>query len=160
MIREQFTSHVKSTQRAFRRFLVALCCGDTQLADDIAQEAYMKAYLTCESFNQPEKFGAWLHRIGYHTFLNHKRGERKTVDYDEAPDIAADDTSDAAFSYQELYAALDALPAKERTSILLFYMEDYSIKEIAGIVEVSADAVRQHLSRGRKHLRHILTIQK
>ena len=50
MTREQFISHVESTQKAFRRFLVALCCGDTALADDIAQESYIKAYLPAIRF--------------------------------------------------------------------------------------------------------------
>ena len=60
MTREQFISHVESTQKAFRRFLVALCCGDTALADDIAQESYIKAYLSCDSFSNLEKFNAWI----------------------------------------------------------------------------------------------------
>ena len=51
MTREQFTAHVEATQKAFRRFLVALCCGDSALADDIAQESYIKAYLSCDSFS-------------------------------------------------------------------------------------------------------------
>ena len=73
MTREQFITHVEGTQKAFRRFLVALCCGDTQLADDIAQEAYIKAYLSCDSFNSPDKFNAWIFRIGYNTFIDHRR---------------------------------------------------------------------------------------
>ncbi|MCI9284811.1 MAG: RNA polymerase sigma factor [Muribaculaceae bacterium] len=158
MDREQFISHVEGTQNAFRRFLVALCCGDAQLADDIAQEAYIKAYLSCDSFNSPDKFNAWIYRIGYNTFLNHKRSEHMFASYDEARHIQAAGTApDGAFRYQGLYQALDMLPDKERTSVLLFYMEGYSIKEIAGIVDASPDAVKQHLSRGRNHLRGLLS---
>lgn len=157
MTREQFISHVEGSQRAFRRFLTALCCGDAQLADDVAQEAYIKAYLGCGDFNNPDKFNAWIYRIGYTTFLNHKRSERVFAGYDATAQVAADDRADAAFRYQALYAALERLPAKERTSVLLHYMEGYSVKEIAAIVEVSADAVKQHLSRGRSHLRGLLT---
>lgn len=157
MTREQFISHVKSTQQAFRRFLVALCCGNAQLADDIAQEAYIKAYMTSDSFDTPGKFRAWIYKIGYNTFLNCRRDEKITVDYEEAKSIAAEERTDAAFNYQSLYDALDRLPAKERVSIVLFYMENYSIKEIAGMTETSSDAVKQHLSRGRKHLRNLLT---
>lgn len=161
MTREQFIAHVESSQRAFRRFLVALCCGDTALADDIAQESLIKAYMSSDGFNSPDKFNAWIYRIGYNTFLNHKRAARPTTDYDAARDIASDIETDGAFRYQELYAALNSLPPKERTSILLFYIEDYSVKEIAGIVGASQDAVKQHLSRGRSHLRGLLkTTQK
>lgn len=157
MNREQFITHVAATEKAFRRFLVALCCGDSALADDVAQEAYIKAYLSCESFRDPEKFNAWIFRIGYTTFLNHKRSERQFADYDEASTVAATDATDSGFRYQELYAALNRLPDKERTSVLLFYMQGYSIKEIAEIEEASQDAVKQHLSRGRNHLRGYLS---
>ncbi|MDE6866670.1 MAG: RNA polymerase sigma factor, partial [Muribaculaceae bacterium] len=84
MTREQFISHVEATQKAFRRFLVALCCGDSALADDIAQESYIKGYLSCDSLSNPEKFSAWIYKIGYNTFLNHKRGERLSVNIDDA----------------------------------------------------------------------------
>lgn len=156
MTREQFISHVEGTQKAFRRFLVALCCGDSALADDIAQESYIKAYLSCDSFRNPDKFNAWIFRIGYTTFINHKRSEKCFSDYEQAKDIASADTSDSQFRYQDLYAALNKIPGKERTSVLLYYMEGYSIKEIAEIVESSQDAVKQHLSRGRNHLRALL----
>ncbi|MBD5237814.1 MAG: RNA polymerase sigma factor [Bacteroidales bacterium] len=157
MTREQFISHVEATQKSFRRFLVALCCGDNALADDIAQESYIKGYLSCDSFSNPEKFSAWIYKIGYNTFLNHKRGERLSVNIDDAKEIHSDDKADVSFAYQDLYKALKNISAKERTSILLFYMQGYSIKEIAAIEEISQDAVKQHLSRGRYHLRGLLS---
>lgn len=158
MDREQFISQVKGTQKAFRRFLVALCCGDSQLADDIAQEAYIKAYISSDSLNDTDKFNAWMFRIGYMTFINHKRSQKEFLDYEQACNVPTDMTSDSIFRYQELYGALNRLPNKERTSILLYYMEGYSIKEISEIVDVSQDAVKQHLSRGRNHLRSLLSI--
>lgn len=159
MTREQFISHVEATQKAFRRFLVALCCGDTSLADDVAQESYIKAYLSCDSFSNLKKFNAWIFKIGYNTFLNHKRGERLTVGIEDAKDISTHESADSSFEYQNLYDALNKIPTKERTSILLFYMQGYSIKEIAEIQETSQDAVKQHLSRGRTHLRCLLSIK-
>lgn len=156
MTREQFISHVESTQRAFRRFLTALCCGDSKLADDVAQEAYIKAYLSCDDFNNAEKFNAWIFRIGYNTFLNHQRQQRLFCNVEEARTIAGDTSADGAFEYQELYRALDLLTDTERTSILLFYLEGYAVKEIAEIVGASQNAVKQHLSRGRNHLKNIL----
>lgn len=158
MTREQFISHVESTQKAFRRFLVALCCGDTALADDVAQESYIKAYMSCDTFSNPDKFNAWIFKIGYNTFINHKRGERLTVDIDNAKDIHAHNSADSSFAYQDLFDALNRLSSKERTSILLFYMQGYSVKEIAEIQDTTQQAVRQHLSRGRVHLRDLLSI--
>lgn len=157
MTREEFIKHVEGTQKAFRRFLVALCGGDSQLADDIAQEAYIKAYLSCDSFSSPDKFNAWIFRIGYTTFLSHKRSQRSFSDYSEVVQISSDDTPDNNFQYEGLYRALNSLSEKERTSVLLYYMEGYSVKEIADIIDASQAVVKQHLSRGRNHLRTLLS---
>lgn len=156
MTREDFITHVEGTQRAFRRFLVALCCGDSQLADDIAQESLIKAYLSSEGFRDADKFTSWIYRIGYNTFLNYRRSAKKTEGYGAAEEVPAQEATDSAFRYQALYAALDRLSVTERTSIILFYMEGYSIKEIAEIENVSQDAVKKHLSRGRMHLRDLM----
>ena len=157
MTREQFVKYIEGTQEAFRRFLVALCCGDSALADDIAQDTYIKAYLSCDSFRNPDKFKSWIFSIGHNTFLSHIRSQKSFADYNEAQSVTAPDVSDSRFRYQELYSALGKLPDKERTSVLLFYMEGYQIKEIADIEGTSRDAVKQHLSRGRIHLRGLLS---
>lgn len=159
MTREQFISHVEGTQKAFRSFLVALCCGDSALADDIAQESYIKAYLSCDGLENPQKFKAWIFRIGYNAFLSHKRAEKKYADYEEAANIVSEEETDSKYRYQDLYMALNGLTNMERSSILLFYKEDYSIKEIAEIEGTSVEAVKQHLSRGRKHLKILLSNQ-
>ncbi|MDE5791583.1 MAG: RNA polymerase sigma factor [Muribaculaceae bacterium] len=156
MTREDFIRHVEATQKPFRRFLVALCCGDSQLADDIAQESYIKGYLSSESFRDDDKFTSWIYRIGYNTFLNHRRSLKHFSGYAEAEIITADDKADSSFRYQALYSALDRLTPAERTSILLYYMEGYSIREISGIENVSEDAVKKHLQRGRQHLKGLL----
>lgn len=156
MDREEFISHVTDTQKALRRFLCALCCGDSQLADDMAQEAYLKAYLSLDTLSNPAKFKAWMFRIAYNTFINQKRSRRVFSGYEEAGDIASADIADSAFKYQELYEALNSLRNKERTSVLLFYMEGYSVKEIADIIDANQNAVKQYLSRGRSHLRGLL----
>lgn len=154
---EQFISQVKTTQKAFRRFLVALCCGDSMLADDVAQESYLKAYISCKGLLNDEKFKSWIFKIGYNTFLNHKRSERLGVRLDEALEITASEKTDGGFAYEELYGALSKLTSKERTAILLFYMQGYSIKEIAEIQDASQDAIKQLLSRGRSKLRDLLS---
>ncbi len=156
MTREEFIKHAEGTQRALRRFLTALCCGDSQLADDLAQETLVKAYLSSDSFVNSGKFNSWIFTIAYNTFINSRRSRRVTVDYDEARTVASGDHADGAFRYQDLYRALNRLAPHERTAILLFYLENYNVGEIADITGCSADAVRQHLSRGRKHLRSIL----
>ena len=156
MTRDTFIEHVTSCQKPFRRFLTALCCGDSQLADDIAQESFIKAYLSCDGLEDTARFNAWVYKIGVNTFISHRRSAKKTADIDSVAEALSSDTSDSSFRYQALYSALDSLPERERTSVVHYYLEGYSVREIADIVQVSQDAVKQHLFRGRKHLRSIL----
>lgn len=65
MTEQQFIHHVESCQKAVRRFLTALCCGDCALADDLAQETFIKAYLSCETFRKDSQFTTWIYRIAY-----------------------------------------------------------------------------------------------
>lgn len=157
MTREQFIQQVRKHEKSFRRFLMALCCGDSALADDIAQESYIKAYLSIAKLENPDSFRFWLFRIGYNSFLTHRRSEKiMSVDYSEIGETPSDNETDANFKYQDLHLALKQLPQRIRTSLLLYYMEGYSVKEISAIVDSSEDSVRQHLSRGRQQLKQLL----
>ena len=156
MTREQFITLTEQHQTAVRRYLVALCCGDSQQADDLAQEALIKAYLAMDNLDDPQKFKPWVYRIACNTFLDSRRSVRHTTGVEDAASLSSPETSDSAFRYQALYRALQLIPDKERLSILLFYMEGYSVKEISEITGASQEAVRQQLSRGRKHLKEIL----
>ena len=156
MTRQQFTLYVESYQKAVRRFLTALCCGDSSLADDLAQDTFVKAYLSCDGFREDSKFTTWIYRIAYNTFISHRRSSRSTVSLIEASTYTSLSEADGSFRYQALYAALDRLGDKERAAILLFYRQGYSVAERADISHQSTEAVKQQLSRGRKHVKQFL----
>ncbi len=141
-----------------RGFLLALCCGRKDDADDLAQDALVKAYLSCAGYQDKGKFRSWLFKIAYNTFLNHKASLRCTESIDEARTLVSSTTADSEFEHQDLYLALRTLPPKERSAITLFYLNGYNIKEIAMITETSEDAVKKQLSRGRDKLREQLKI--
>ena len=84
------------------------------------------------------------------------RSARTMSPLDDAHTVMDRSSADSTFEYQELYQALDGLPPKERTAVLLFYIKGYSINEIAEIVQCSTDAVKKQLSRGREHLKKTL----
>ena len=154
MSREEFIALVDGEQKQLRRFLLALCCGDRDEADDIAQEALIKAYLSSSAYRDEGKFAAWLYKIAHNTFLDRERTRRCTEDIDEARNLTDGSfAADRSFEYQELYAAIAELPPKERSSILLFYLNGYSVKEIGGIIDCGEDAVKKQLSRGREQLK-------
>lgn len=158
MDRQQFIQHVESNQRAVRRFLTALCCGDAALADDLAQDTFVKAYLSCDSFREDCKFSTWIYRIAYNTFISNRRAIKEVSPIDEAAlRMVGSDSADKSFEYQALYIALERLSEKERSAIVLHYMQGYAINEIAEITESKVDAVKQLLSRGRQHLKRFLS---
>ena len=158
MTREIFITHVEREQEALRGFLLALCCGNKSDADDLAQDALVKAYLSCTGYHDKGRFRSWLYKIAYNTFLNHKASCRTMESIDDARTLISNTSADSSFEYQDLYFALRTLPPKERSSITLFYLNGYNIKEIATITDTSEDAVKKQLSRGRDKLKEKLKI--
>lgn len=158
MTREDFITQVEREQESLRGFLLALCCGNKSDADDLAQDALVKAYLSSAGYQEQGKFRSWLFKIAHNTFLNHKASMRTTENIDEARTLISSTTADNSFEHQELYLALRTLPPKERSAITLFYLSGYNIKEIATITEASEDAVKKQLSRGRDKLKERLQL--
>jgi RNA polymerase sigma-70 factor (ECF subfamily) len=121
MTQERFISLVRAEQEPLRRFLLALCCGDAALADDIAQDALVRAYVASGSFLGLSKFSTWLFRIAYNCYIDHcRKAKPDQTSVDDALDLPASESSDSAFRYQQLYRAMDRLPEKEKAAISLF----------------------------------------
>ena len=153
MTRERFISEARACQGQLRRFLASLC-GDAALADDLAQEALTRAYVSSGGFRG--NFKAWVFRIAYNCFIdNLRRLPPPAVDLNapEALHVADKEESDAAFRHEELKRALSRIPEKERTAIVLHYFEDLPVKEIASIMDIPAGTVKYYLSVGRNHLK-------
>ena len=156
MNREQFTLAIRKELSGLRRFLLAACSGNSDEADDIAQEALLKAYTASGDFEDESGFSRWLYRIACNCLTDHQRKQSVragTLSIEKAYSISSTTHSDDTFNYQDLYQAIDGLTISERTAVLLFYMEDRSVKEIAIIMNASEGTVKSFLSRGREHLR-------
>ncbi|MDE7335903.1 MAG: RNA polymerase sigma factor [Muribaculaceae bacterium] len=157
MTRSEFVVEVERCQEDLRRFLTALCCGNTDMADDLAQDSLMKAYIALDSFRSQCLFKTWIFRIAYTTFISSRRAVRPLEPIDAAASVAGASRADDAFRNQALYAALQRLSEKERSAILLYYMQGYAVGEVAAITDSSEDAVKKLLSRGRSHLKDFLS---
>jgi RNA polymerase sigma-70 factor (ECF subfamily) len=159
MTRERFIDLVRVEQESLRRFLLALCGGNAFEADDIAQDALIRAYVASGSFLGLSRFSTWLFRIAYNCYIDRYRKPRtETVPTDtpHALNVTSGEETDAGFKYQQLYQALDSLQEKEKAVIILHYFEDRSIKEIASILEIPSGTVKYLLSTGRAHLKSLL----
>lgn len=163
MDKAQFIEMLASVQEPLRRFLCALCKGDSFRADDIAQETMLKAYLSFDRFEGRARFSTWLFRIGYNCFYDYMARASRSEGEELSPvheRRTGGDPADGAFENQELYRAIGALPANEQAVILLFYMEEKSIKEIEVITGMPSGTIRSHLSRARSHLKSYLENKK
>lgn len=161
MTREAFITYVEHEQEALRSFLFALCCGNKDEADDLAQDTLVKAYLSSAGYQDKGKFRSWLFKIAHNTFLNHKASQKTMESIDDAKISSSLPWGDerGAGAFEDLYLALRTLPPKERSAITLFYLTGYNVKEIAQITATSEDAVKKQLSRGRDKLRISLRIE-
>lgn len=153
MNRKEFEQQVLINQEPLRRFLLNLCSGNAALSDNIAQEAFIKAYLNINSFNGLSKFSTWLFRIAFNCYCDSKRAsQRYSLVEIEDKILTSQETTDKRYKNQELYMALGKLNEKERSIVLLFYMEDKSLKEISKITDFPVNTVKSHLSRAKTHM--------
>lgn len=151
MTRQEFITLTQGVQPDLRRWLLALCCGNASRADDLAQETLISAYLSIDRLRSDESFRQWVMSIAYRQFISSSRRIKDTEPIENAASVAADNA--APCRYDHLYAALATLSPKERSALLLYYIQGYSISEIAQITSSSDSAVKQLLSRGRQHLK-------
>ncbi len=154
MTKEQFVIELTKEQESLRRFLLVMCKGDAFTADDIAQEASLKAYLALRTFEGRSHFSTWLFRIAYNCLFDHLKKQPHTEELQDG--MLDKDSADRKFEYEKLYLAIKKLTYAEQVVTLLFYMEDKSIKDIEKITSMPSGTIRSHLSRARKHLKEYL----
>jgi len=147
-----FDSLTVKYQGFVRRFLRNLC-GDAMLADDLAQETFIKAYLNLQQFKGISNFSTWLTRIAYNIFYDYSRNKKEIF---EPLEVAAFEISQSRspmenYDFEQL---LKILNPQERTAVLLFYMEDFPIKKIAKAMNIPAGTVKSLLFRAKNKLKN------
>jgi RNA polymerase sigma-70 factor (ECF subfamily) len=157
--RHAFSTLVRRHQSAVRGLLRRLANGDEALADDLAQETFIKSYRSLSTYQGGAKFSTWLHRIAYNLFISHVRGRKDTVDYDEhaaAESAQPDDTQHMNLEH-DLQQAMRCLNEAERISIQLCCQCGFSHTEAAEILQQPVGTVKTHIARGKDKLRERLT---
>ncbi|MBQ3417402.1 MAG: sigma-70 family RNA polymerase sigma factor [Ruminococcus sp.] len=123
-------------------------------AQDAVHDAILSAYINLSKLRNEEYFKTWLVRI----LINQCKKEiKKRAHYADVGDALPDIRSrDNPYLSAEISEALDSLPPKLRLTVILFYVEDYSIKEISRALNIPEGTVKSRLNKGRKLLRELL----
>ena len=128
------------------------CVRNSADAADLQQETFMRLYSCDKEFESDEHIKAWLLRVAVNLSRNHLRDNRRTVLTELSDTIPAPDST----VRQDVLEAVLALPDKYRLPIHLYYYEEYSVREIAEILELTEGAVKTRLRRGRSLLEKTL----
>lgn len=156
--RDAFGQLVMEYEGGLRRFLYNLTGCDASLTDDLAQETFLKAYLSIRSFRGISRFKTWLYRIAYNEFINYRRKYAPEI-HSVEPSPAAEPSHSPIVGSEisiDLQRAINRLPDTERTIVLLFYMEDLPIKKVSQITGCPEGTVKCYLSRARTLLSQLL----
>jgi RNA polymerase sigma-70 factor (ECF subfamily) len=153
---------VESSTLAFRVAYGVL--RQRQDAEDVAQEAFVKAYRRFSQLRDRDRFRAWLVRITWRLALDRQRGDRRRAARDSRPDVVqpvgsagmqADDMV-ARERARHLWAAIDALPEKLRVAIVMASIEGHDVDEVARLLAVPVGTVKSRLFLARQRLKEHL----
>ena len=130
-------------------------------AEDVVQDALVKAYEKLSSWRGDSSLSTWLYRIVYTTAVSSLRGRGGFFEAaPEVPDTLADD-DDGAWQLNEeniarVRRALEELPPLDRTLVNLFYLEEKSVRDVAAICGESEGNVKTRLHRARRRLKKLI----
>jgi RNA polymerase sigma factor (sigma-70 family) len=152
-----FAELVRNHQSTVRGLLRQLTGSDIGLADDLAQETFLRAYKNLRSFRGEARFSTWLYRIAYNCFREDARKRKELVGIDEGQLERENDlqTADPALRH-DLMHALSLLPLHERTAVVLCCQNGLSHDEAARVLDIPLGTVKTNVLRGREKLKRTL----
>ena len=144
--------------RSYRLALRIL--GDTSLAEDMAQEAFIKLWKQAPKWQAKAQIKTWLHRVTHNLCVDYLRAQKRYSD-EEVPDMEDPKPNVFEVKAQEqlgdkVNEALQKLPDRQRIAISLVHFEECGNIEAAAIMDVSVDALESLLARGRRKLKELL----
>lgn len=140
-------------------------------AEEICQDAFLRAFSALDSFDPAYRFSTWLFTIGYRLCLNALRrrksysgdvdfsvmsGDGRCGDDDESVSDAVANSEEARRLKKIVWESVDRLTPQQRAAVLLFYRESLSCQEIGEVLEMPAATVKSHLHRARGRLKEML----
>ena len=153
--RALYDAHVERIYRLIHRM-----AGDGDLAEDLTQETFIRAFERLEQFRGDASLATWLHSIAVSVTLNGMRKVKRmrltTTDLSELPLLATEARTVAPDLRACLFQAIDALSEKLRAVYLMHDVEGYTHEEIGGVLGIPAGTSKARLFDARARLRRAL----
>lgn len=153
--REAFEELVRRRQSSVRN-LMRRFCNDDALADDLAQQVFLKAWLSIRGLREAAAFGGWLKKVAVSIWLQHLRKKDSLSNADKLDEIETEKLESTTLNI-DLNEALATLPEHVRLCIVLSYQEGFTNQEIADASKIPLGTVKSHIRRGSKKLKQLLT---
>ena len=147
---------VRRYQSSLRNFLRKLTGFDIERADDLAQDAFIKAYKSIDTYRGTAKFSSWLFKIAYNTFLNAERKRFPEVEFDETRYFSEVRSSEKAVLESDIDMALQRLSIRQQAVFDLHYKKGMTHIEIADTMDLPLGTVKSDLKRGLETLKKLL----
>ena len=154
MTREQLGTLILDSERQLYSTAKTILSDDHDCADAI-QETIVKAFSKIGTLRNDKYAKTWLIRILINECYTLLRKSSKLVPMERMSEVA-ETNADKNTDYSDLYKALNSLKEELRLPVILYYIEDFNIKEIAQILEISEGAVQKRLARARGKLKRDL----
>lgn len=156
---------VKAHQNGLFAYMVRLT-GRNDVAEDVVQEAFVRALTNLDRFDSRFRFSTWIFTIARRLYLNYCERKRPALDTDlcqqstraePGPSQLVESKDANAKDREEINQALQELPSVQRQIIVLFHQQDWAIWQIAEHLDLPEGTIKSHLHRGRLKLRVLLS---
>ena len=127
-----------------------------QDAEDVAQEAFVRAHRSFSQLRDRERFRAWLVRAAWRLAIDHRRGSRRRTTREDAmvpaPEVSIEQVAAESERAAHLWTAIDGLPDKLRIVIVLSAIDGHDTREVSALLTIPEGTVRSRLFLARKAL--------
>ena len=151
MDKQTFQSNVLASEEMLYRVSKSICFYDSD-CEDAVQQAILNAYTKLDSLHEEKYFRTWITRILINECYRVNKLKSREVSFAEYA-LTSEAVED---NYSFVFTEIMKLPSKIRIVIQLYYVEDYSVSEIASILHIPSGTVKSRLSKGRVKLKSIL----
>lgn len=159
--RPAFAELVRRHQARIRSLLLRLTRGNRVLADDLAQETFLRAYRGLAGFEGRARFSTWLHRIAYYVYLNHRNRSKQLAglpeEFEATTPAPEDELSPARSDLRrDMRLLVESLPARYREVVELHFWRHVPYRDIADELGVPLGTVKTQLHRAKAMMRQRL----